>query len=246
MNYRQKQADLHYIRGKRDKQRLADELVTVHVPLDIASESYRMLRTNLFYSLIDDPPKVIVLTSSNPREGKSTTCANLGVMLAQAGRNTLLLDCDLRRPVQHKLFGIDSSPGLLDVISGARSLSTVWDEPLDGLKVVPAGYTPPNPSEILSSRRFTEFLIRVRQEFDYVLLDTPPVRLVSDSAIVSKHGDGVLLILDAQETSKRSLRQAMNVLEGVGANVIGTVMNKAKISKEDSKHGYISRYYGAG
>lgn len=244
MSPRPKQVDLKYVPGGRDGKDLSEELVTFHDPMDVTSEAYRMLRTNLFYALIDDPPKVVVVTSSNPREGKSTTCANLGVVLANAGKNVLIVDCDLRNPVEHKLFGIESSSGLLDVLSGARRLEAVWSEPVSGLKVVPAGHTPPNPSEVLSSRRFTEFLDRVRQEFDYVLLDTPPVCLVSDSAILAKNGDGVLLVLDAQETSKRTLRRAMHILEGVGANVIGTVMNKTKVSKED-KYGYVSGYYGA-
>jgi capsular exopolysaccharide synthesis family protein len=244
MSQRQGRADLQYVRGGREAGRISDEIVAVHDPMDMASEAYRMLRTNLFYALIDNPPEIIVVTSADPREGKSTTCANLGTVLAHAGKNVLLLDCDLRNPMQHKLFGIESRLGLLDVISGARQLSAVWNEPVPGLKVVPAGHTPPNPSEVLSSRRFSEFLVRVRQEFDYVLLDAPPVRLVSDSAILAKNGDGVLLVLDAQETSKRALRQAMHVLDGVGANVIGTVMNKARLPKEDNMYGYVSGYHG--
>lgn len=239
---REQRAELHYIRGSRDAENLSDELVTFHDPLDSASEAYRMLRTNLFYALIDEPPEVVVLTSARPGEGKSTTCANLGVTLAQAGRNVLLLDCDLRNPAQHRLFGIPNSPGLIDVLAGARSLQATWNAPLEKLKVVPAGHVPPNPSEILSSRRFVEFLTRVREEFDYVLLDTPPVCAVSDTAVVAKHGDGVLLVLDFQDSSKRPLRQALNILNGVGANVIGTVTNRVKASR-DGGYGY--GYYGA-
>lgn len=242
MDQPRERANLHHIRGSRNADGLSDALVTVHAPTAIASEAYRMLRTNLFYAVIDDPPRVIVLTSSSPQEGKSVTCANLGVVLAQAGKKVALLDCDLRNPVQHKLFGIKSSPGLMDVVLDAQSLPRVWHEPLSGLKVVPAGHRPPNPSEIVSSRRFTEFLIKLRQDFDYVLLDTPPVRMVSDSAVLAKQGDGVLLVLDEEDASKRSLRQAMNVLEGVGANIIGTVVNKAKISKRDND---IYQSYGA-
>ena len=243
MDQPRERANLQPIRGKQENERLSDGLVTIHAFAAAATESYRMLRTNLFYALIDDPPQAIVLTSAGPREGKSITCANLGIVLAQAGKNVLLLDCDLRNPVQHKLFGIKGSPGLLDVVLGAQSLPKVWYEPLSGLKVVPAGHTPPNPSEIVSSRRFTEFLIQIRKQFDYVLLDTPPVRLVSDAAVLAKLGDGVLLVLDEQNASKRALRQAMNVLDGVGANVIGTVVNRAKVSRKDSD---ILRYYGAG
>lgn len=235
---RKQRAELHYIQGEREPRRLSDELVTFHDPLDSASEAYRMLRTNLFYAMIDESAEVIVLTSPGLGEGKSTTCANLAVTLAQAGRSVLLVDCDLRKPAQHRLFGVANSPGLVDILAGARSLQGGWQGPLDGLKLVPAGHVPPNPSEILSSRRFAEFLARVRQEFDYVLLDTPPVCAVSDPAIVAKQGDGVLLVMDFQNTSKRPLRQALDILDGVGANVIGTVTNKVRIPKDSGIYGY--------
>lgn len=223
---------------------LSPKLISYHEPLGAASEAYRMLRTNLFYSLIDSPPRVIVVTSASPREGKSITCANLAVTLAQVGKSVLVLDCDLRRPVQHTVFGVPYSPGLVDILAGEQNLQEVCQEPIPGLKVVPAGHVPPNPAEILSSRRLVEFLVRARQEFDYVLVDTPPVRLVSDSAILARQGDGVLLVLDVQEAGKRSLRHAMRTLEGVGANVIGTVMNNVKVSRSDSVYGYITGYHG--
>ena len=245
MNQPEKPVEIFPVARKSQKARaLSSELVAAHQPLGVASEAYRMLRTNLLYSVIDNPPKSIVLTSAGAQEGKSVTCANLGIALKQVGKSVLILDCDLRKPMQHDLFGLPFSPGLVDVLAGERDIRKTWQEPIPGLKVVTAGHRPPNPAEVLSSRRLAELLSWSREEFDYVLVDAPPVRLVSDSAILAKQGDGVLLVLDVREASKKSLRQAVKTLDGVGANVIGTVMNNVKVSKRDENYGYIGRYYG--
>jgi Mrp family chromosome partitioning ATPase len=153
---------------------LAEALVSFRDPFGAASEAYRMLRTNLFYALVDAPPKVVVITSAGHGEGKSTTTANLGVTLAQAGKETLLLDCDLRKPTLHTLFGTRNAAGLADILIGDREPQEVWSEPIPRLKLVPSGPPPPNPAELLSSRRLADFLGRLRQEFEYVLVDTPP------------------------------------------------------------------------
>jgi capsular exopolysaccharide synthesis family protein len=205
---------------------LSEALVTVQDPASAASEAYRMVRTSLFYTRVDTPPKVIVLTSAGREEGKSTTAANLGVALAQAGKNTLILDCDLRKPAQHTIFGTRGLLGLVDILAGERSPQEVWQEPIPGLKLIPAGAPPPNPAEILTSRRLVQLLGQVRQEFDYVLLDTPPVGYASESVALAANGDGVLLVLNFQHTRRGSLRRALRRLSSVGANVLGTVMNK--------------------
>jgi capsular exopolysaccharide synthesis family protein len=220
--------------GDRGHNGFSEGLVAIHDPFGVASEAYRMLRTNLFYALVDAPPKVIVLTSAAHGEGKSTTAANLALTLAQAGKNTLLLDCDLRKPVLHKLFRTGNMEGLVDILIGERAPREVWSEPIPGLKLVPSGPPPPNPAELLSSRRLAEVLQQVRQEFEYVLVDTPPVGRVSDSAVLAANGDGVLLVLDSQHTRKRSLKHALHTLEGVGANVLGTVMNNYEVPRADT------------
>jgi capsular exopolysaccharide synthesis family protein len=220
---------------------LAGRLVTVLDPTSAAAEAYRTLRTNLLYAaFVDEPPKVIVLTSPGPGEGKSTTCANLGVALAQAGKNTLILDCDLRKPVMHKFFGLRNLHGIVDVLAGERSLQESWKEPVERLKVVPVGTIPPNPTELLGTRRFSELLASFREEFDYVLVDAAPVGLVSDPAILATQGDGVLLVSDAQNTRKGAVRQAVRSLEAVGASVLGTVMNN--VSASEGSYYYPSSY----
>jgi capsular exopolysaccharide synthesis family protein len=223
--------------GREKTDELAGRLVTVLDPTSAAAEAYRTLRTNLLYgTFVDEPAKVIVLTSPGPGEGKSTTCANLGVVLAQADKDTLILDCDFRKPVIHRFFGFRNLHGLVDVLVGERKLQESWKEPVEGLKVVTVGTIPPNPTELLGTRRVSELLASLRQEFDYVLVDAPPVGLVSDPAILATQGDGVLLVSDAQNTRKGSVRQAMRSLEAVGANVFGTVMNNVKASKGGYYH----------
>jgi len=217
---------------------LSGLLVTVLEPDSPASEAYRTIRTNLLYSLVDQPLHVIVLTSPAPGEGKSTTCANLGVVLAQADKKTLVLDCDLRRPSLHRVFGLHNVWGLVNVLARERGLEETWHEPLLGLNVLTAGPVPPKPAELLGSRRFAEFLSAVRQRFDYVLIDAPAVEMVSDPAILASQGDGVLLVLDAQKTRKGSVRRSMHNFEAVGANVLGTVMNNVKTGRDGYYGGY--------
>lgn len=152
---------------------LSGRLVTALDPFGAASEDYRTLRTNLLYTLVDTPPKVIVVTSPGPAEGKSTTCANLGTALSQMNKNTLIVDCDLRRPTIHKIFGLRNLRGIVNVLAGEYTPQEVYREPLEGLKAVTTGSLPPNPVELLGSRRFSEVIGQVRREFDYVLLDVP-------------------------------------------------------------------------
>jgi capsular exopolysaccharide synthesis family protein len=221
-------------RARREEARsndLSQRLVTIVDPANAASEVYRTLRTRLYNTLLAEGqrPKVILVTSSGSKEGKSTTCANLGVVMAQAGKNVLILDCDLRQPVMHRLFGLGNLHGVMSVLAEERSLREVWEEPVEGLKVVPVGAIPPNPAEILGTRRFSEFLAHCREEFDYVLVDTSPVGVASDPVILAPQGDGVLLVLDAQSTLKETLRQSVRSLEAVGANILGTVVNNVKI-----------------
>lgn len=207
-------------------------LVTVASPDNVASEAYRTLRTNLLYALEDGPSKAIVVTSPGSMEGKSITCANLGVVLAQADKNALILDCDLRKPALHKIFGLRNLRGLTDLLTGEGKLQEVWQEsPVLGMKIVTAGPIPPYPAELLYSGRFAQLLDQARQGFDYVLLDSPPTQLVSDPLILAAQGDGVLLVIDLQNTRRGSVRHSMRSLEAVGANLLGTVMNNVELPR---------------
>jgi capsular exopolysaccharide synthesis family protein len=227
---------LRRVEREAETDELAGRLVTVLDPTSAAAEAYRTLRTNLLFALVDNPPivdnrpKIIVLTSPGTREGKSTVCTNLGVVLALVGKDVLIVDCDFRKPVIHKFFGIRNLHGVVDVLEGERRLQESWKEPVEGLKVVPAGPVPPNPTELLSTRRFSELLASAKEEFDYVLVDAPPVGMISDAAILAIQADGVLLVSDAQNTRKKPVLQAISSLENVGANILGTVMNNVEAS----------------
>ena len=223
----------HGAQGEPEIKSFTEGLVTLVDPNTSAAEAYRTLRTNLLHALVDNPPRVIIVTSPGAREGKSTTCANLGVVLAQAGKNTLIIDCDLRKPALHAYFALRNLWGIVDVLIEERNPQEVWHEPIANLKILTVGTIPPNPTEILDSQRFAEFITGIREDFDYVLLDAPPVGLVSDPTILATKGDGVLLVLDAQNTRKVAVRQSIRSLRAVGANVFGTVMNNVKGSKSD-------------
>lgn len=208
---------------------LSRRLVTIMDPTHPASDAYHALRIRLLNAApVGGSPKVILITSPDSLEGKSTTCANLSVVLAQADKNVLLLDCDFRKPSIHEIFAYPNSEGIVNVLAGERSLQEVWHEPIPGLRVVAVGHVPSNPAELLSSMRFAQFVDQVREEkFDYVLIDSPPTHQVSDPTILATQGDGVLLVLD-QSTRKEALRRSVRSLQAVGANILGTVMNNRK------------------
>jgi capsular exopolysaccharide synthesis family protein len=226
------------IRRYHDNGDVSDGLVALFDPSNLASEAYRILRTNLFYAAVDSPPKVIVLTAPGSGEGKTNVCANLGVVLAQANKKVLILDCDWRKPTMHKVFELRNISGIVNVLAGERRLEEVWQEPLSGLKMISAGPPPPDPTGLLESRSFAEVLDQVRREFDYVLIDTPPVKTFSDPLILSRRADGVLLVLDAQHTRKQAVRQAIHKLRNVDANIIGTIMNRAQSPRVDYQYDY--------
>jgi signal peptidase I len=204
---------------------LNQRLAAILEPAGRASEAYRSLGRKLVHSSAEKPPKVTVVTSPGRGEGKSVTCANLGVVLAQAGKSTLVVDCDFRKPMIHKVFGFHNLLGTVDVLDSLVWLHEVYVEAIPGLKVAPAGPTPPDPGGPFRSLRFTEFLARAREEFEYILINAPPTEEVSDLAALASRGDGVLLVLDAQKARRDSVQRSIRNLEMNGARVLGTVVN---------------------
>jgi capsular exopolysaccharide synthesis family protein len=188
--------------AQREHEGLIGRLVTISDPDSGASEAYRTLRTNLIHPKADRPVQIITITSPGPREGKSTICANLGVVLAQAEKRTILVDCDFRKPGLHRLFGLPNLRGIVDVLADRYNMQDVWQEPLANLRVVAVGPPPPHPAELAESERFADFLRDARRYFDYVLLDASPIQLVSDPAIISTQGDSVVLVFDTQHTRR--------------------------------------------
>lgn len=208
-------------------------------PRSIASESYRTLRTNLQYSSFDEEYKVIVVTSAEPGEGKSTTAGNLALSIAEGDKKVVLIDCDLRKPSLHKKFEISNTVGLSDVIVGKESISIVGHRYNNNLTVLTSGKIPPNPSEMLGSKSMKALIDALKKVFDYVILDTPPVQAVTDAQILSTRADGTLLVIRAEKTKKDSVVNSINLLKKVNANIIGTILNGV-----DTKRNSYYYYYG--
>ena len=216
--------------GATENDNISESLVTVMDPSGVAAAAYHHMRANLFHKLAGTSSRVFLITSPGFGEGKSSVCANLGVVLAQAGKNTLVLDCDLRRPTTHEIFGLRNTHGMVDVLLGERKLEEVCQQPFPtlDLKVLTVGPLPPNPAAVLGSQNLSKLLDDVRGQFDCVLVDSSPANVASDVTVLAAQADGVLLVLDAQSSRKADVWEAMRILAAVGANIIGTVMNNAK------------------
>ena len=209
-------------------------------------EIYRGLRTNIEFSQMDDAIQVINVVSTIPNEGKSTVACNLARIMAAKYKNVLLIDCDLRNASFHKTLQISNRSGLTNIISEFRegvsihSFEGVQDVQYDGgypLSVITAGHRVPNPSEVLGSKRMGRFLEQARKEFSYIIIDSPPVAVASDTIPLCNLSDGVLYVVDAKNADKRRVKMAINDLKRNGGNVIGLVMNKVDMSDE-KRYGY--------
>jgi len=204
-------------------------LITLTNPRSPASEAYRTLRTNLMFSSLDNPIRTLVISSPAPGEGKSTATANLAVTLAQAGHTTILADCDLRKPSQHDIWGLDNECGLTDMLIDASALENPPIQPtlIDGLYVLPTGKLPPSPADVLSSRRMGELIEFLTSKADYVLFDAPPVLAVTDAALLALKTDGLLLVLRAGTSRRDHAARAKEELERLKVPIIGTVLLNA-------------------
>jgi len=203
-----------------------EELVTLSHPLSPMSEAFRRLRTNIRFASIDRPIKTLLITSADATEGKSLTTSNLAISMAQSGLKVIILDADLRRPRMHEIFGLHPQGGLTGALLDGNPDGRLQPVQVEGLEVLPAGELPPNPAELLGSRRMRELLDLLSQRADIVLLDSPPVLPVTDAAVLAREMDGVLLVVDSGHTRRGAVQQAIESLRQVGANVIGVVLNK--------------------
>jgi capsular exopolysaccharide synthesis family protein len=215
-------------------------VITVAEPNSPAAESYRSLRTSLQFVRQEKQLCSLLLTSPGVSEGKTSTLANLGVVFAQAGERVLLVSCDLRRPRIGAFFGLDEQVGLSGVLLNQQTLEeTVLPVPgFDGLSLLPAGPVPPNPAELLDSARARDIFTQLREQYDLVLIDSPPVLPVTDAAILARYADATLMLAAAGQTRRSDLHRAVEKLDQVGATILGTVLNK--VTRQTG------RYYGYG
>jgi succinoglycan biosynthesis transport protein ExoP len=217
-------------------------------PMSFISEAFRTIRTALFFGVPKGQSQVFVITSPTPGDGKSSVVSNLGIAMAQSGQSTLIIDGDLRKPMQHKLFGTEGKQGLCTMLAGQMALSeAIVPGPVEGLDILPSPCGPdvPNPSEMLSSPAFNDTLKGLREKYDRIIIDSPPVTSVTDSHILAAMSDTTLLVIKAESATRRLSQQARDTLFSVGANLYGVIVNA--VSKKQSRYGYYSySYYGKG
>lgn len=220
---------------------LSERLITKNAPRDPISEAYRVLRTNLSFSTIDDTLNSMLVTSSAPSEGKSTTAANIAIVMAQTGKRVILVDADLRRPVQHKIFGISNNRGLTTAIldTGTSIKKHISTSDVENLYIMSSGSIPPNPSELLNSQRMEQLMLALQNIADFVIFDTPPVLTVTDSTILAPKVGGTLLVVDAGATRRSTLAQSYELISNSNGHIYGVVLNRLNTSRR----GYSNYYY---
>jgi tyrosine-protein kinase Etk/Wzc len=227
--------------GNSAIRQIESRLITHFAPKSPVAEAYRTLRTNIQFVSPDQPIKTIMTTSSNPKEGKSTTIANLAIALAQMDTKVVLLDTDFRRPIVHSLFSVKREPGLTSVLLEQKQIEEVIHKTeVENLYVIPCGVIPPNPSELLGSNRMKEIIGRLKEMFDLVLFDSPPIIAVTDAAVLGSEVDGVVLVVQEGKTRRQDVQKAQDLLENVKARIIGVVLNIIDIQR---KYGYYYYYY---
>jgi len=226
---------------KKKKKPIRHHLVADSHSKSVIAEQYRTVRTNIEYSAIDKDMKSILVTSATPGDGKSTTSCNLAIVFAQQGKKVLLIDSDLRKPTIHKKFFIHNHIGLSSVLTRKKAVEeAVVHTSIENLFILTSGPTPPNPAELLTSKAMENLFGKLYQEFDVIILDTPPVLAVADAQILSKHADGVILVVSSGKTETEQGKKAKQLLLSANAPLLGVVLNNKKQEKND--HYY---YYGA-
>lgn len=219
-----------------------NDLIVASDPSSPVAEAFRVLRTNLWFSNVDRPPRKLLVTSPGPVEGKSVVTANLAAVIAQAGLR-VVVDADLRRPRQHHIFGIRPQGGLSRALLEGNVDSQVQSGRLAGLALLPAGGLPANPAEVLASQRMVRLLEDLADQVDVVLLDSPPVLPVTDATVLARLVDGVVLVLQAGRTRRVAAQQAVERLQQVGATLLGTVLNGIP-PRGGGHYYYYESYYG--
>ncbi|BES66315.1 CpsD/CapB family tyrosine-protein kinase [Gottschalkiaceae bacterium SANA] len=207
------------------------------------AEAYRKVRTNLQFMNLDNNLKKVLLTSVGPSEGKSSVTGNLGLALSEAGHKVLIVDCDFRKPKQHRFFGVSNIVGAMEVLLGEELVQDVIQRTAEeNLDLLTTGQKPPNPSEILGSKRFVEMINEIEADYDFILFDTPPVGMVTDAAVLSRMTDGVILVVAVGQEDVRGLERAQMQLEDIGIQILGVILNKVPMD-EGGYYSYVYNHY---
>ncbi len=221
------------------------DIITYENPKSPIAEAFRTLRTNIQFSSIDKTVKTIVITSPGPGEGKSTISVNTAVTMAQSEKKVLLIDCDLRKPKVHTFFKLHNGQGLTNIlVEDVKCKDVVHETDLArGLYVLTAGPIPPNPAELLGSNKMKNFIEDMKNEHDYIILDSPPVGMLTDAAILSTIADGTILVCAVGQANIEATKGAKALLDKVNANILGVVLNKVPVKSGGYyKYHYYSYY----
>lgn len=242
--YKLKALERGYNMGLFKKKKFVDNrdyigFVVEQKPKSVAAEAYRTLRSNIQYSSFDKEMQTLVITSAEMAEGKSTVAGNIALSFAQDERKVILLDCDLRKPSVHKNFKVSNVVGVSEVLLGKVTLEDAIQKRNDNFYFLTSGKIPPNPSEMLGSSSMEKLLEELKNKFDLIVLDTAPLRAVTDAQILSTKVDGTILVTRAEQTKRESVIEAKNLLDKVGANIIGSVLHA--VGDARGKYYY---YYG--
>lgn len=217
------------------------KITSLEKPQSNISEAYRTIRTGIEFSNLDKDLKIICITSSKKDEGKTTVLSNLGVSFAKIDKKVLLIDADLRNPSISKMFDTSNTQGLMDILLGKRNIQDcVKKTKQENLYILTGGTIPPNPAEVLSSKKMSEFIESIKDEYNYIFIDSPPVGVVSDASIISAYSDGVIFVVGANEVDSNLAKIAKERLDSVKANIVGVILNKFKT---DTNSEYYNYYY---
>jgi len=226
---------------------ISTRLMPLHEPWSPISENYRLVRTNLRHSGNGSAPKVMLMTSPEPTDGKTLTSVNVALSMAQSGRRTLLVDADLRRPTTHKLLGYDATPGIADLLTGEHDIESVTiHTDVEGLDYIPSGDVSVPPAEAFESDRMGELISQFRASYDVVIIDSPPVLAVTDPVILAPRCDATLLVVSAENTDLRALKRSEETLGGVGVEIAGVIFNRYDPYKSGRSGDYKYGYYKYG
>lgn len=227
-------------KNKNKETRYISRLIAYKNSKSPITERYRSIRTNLEYAQVDKSLKTIAVTSASPSEGKSTTIANLAVTYAQQGKKVILIDADLRKPSLQQVFRTENVNGLTDILMKKITVTDGIQEVdgIPGLHMIPAGFIPLYPAELLSSQNMTELLERLSEIFDIILIDTPPVLVATDAQIISSICDGMLIVVKSEKTERKALLDAKKNLEQVNSNILGVIFNHTEKTVDNSYYKY--------
>ncbi len=224
------------------KNRNINPLITMEKPKSVISEKFRGIRTNILFSTADNDVQTIVFTSEKPAAGKSTISANVAITYAQAGYKTLLIDGDMRKPSQHYLFNTDNMDGFSNLIINKTDYNkAIHKTDIVNLDLLTSGPIPPNPSELIGSEKSLEVFDYLRNEYDFIIIDTPPVNTVTDAQLFSEIAKYVVYVVDVQKNDRNAIKKGKELIEKAGAKILGVVLNKAPEDKSSSYYYYYGK-----